>query len=51
MASRFRTQIALALLDRMVGDPRSGSKAWKALDCDIGKSEKKECPFVAKIET
>jgi len=47
MCSRFRTQIALVLLHRMLGDPRSGSKAWKAPDCDIGKSGKNRCQVVA----
>jgi hypothetical protein len=31
----------------MSGNPRCRSKAWKALDCDAGKSGKDRCQIVA----
>ena len=50
MCSRIRTQIALVRLDRMLGDPRSGRKVWKELDCDIGNAGKDRGQIVAHRE-
>jgi hypothetical protein len=33
----------------MPATPRSGRKAWKALDCDIGKFGKNRCEIVAGV--
>ena len=40
-------QITLALLDRMPGDPHSGSKVWEAPDREIGKPGENRGQIVA----